>query len=120
MDVISEENIPVVSKQVIGEHLYFLNRAIKDLQEQQKADGYDPQRRQKIKELYLLKENVIAKLLEEGHIAARRPEGAGLYSFRLNKVFSFHVVQTKIIRGAIKQYGRKKFAKSALKPSENP
>ena len=98
------------TKQQFGERLYFLNRSIKDAQSEAKEKPDNNLLKQKVKELYSLKEKVLLKLLSEGHIAVgfSCENGCEFYVFDLNKTFAFHMPKRTEVRKAVKKYGRKR------------
>lgn len=101
---------PVISnKQQFGERLYFLNRAIKDAQAGLQENPNNELLKQRVKELYSLKTKVLLKLLAEGHISVSytQVDNCDFYTFKLNRMFSFHMPRTKEAREAIKKHGRR-------------
>ena len=94
-------NKPTITKQEMGERLYFLNQVIKDLKAQ-KNDELKPE----IKELYELKSKVLLKLLTERQLSVRGKARTfqGLYIFRVNRTFVFHIPQNEEIKEAVREY----------------
>ena len=99
-----------ISKQELGKWLMCLNYHVKNLRKRSiSMEESDEQRQLQIltQELYDLKENVIIKLLNEGHIHPRaRQKGGGkeFYVLRLNKHHTFHLPKSERLKEAIRAY----------------
>ena len=95
-----------ITRQELGERLYFLNRKIKELKEQEQDEAIKEQ----VDVLYELKTKVLLKLLEEGQGSAgtRGYAVRGFYSMRVNKMFSFHLPIAKEITKAVREHRARK------------
>ena len=103
-----------ISKKEMSERLYVLNQAIKDLTAQEQDDDTIKQR---VEELYELKERVLIKLLTEGYIRVRNKRPLfGCYVFRLNRTYTFHVLARKVSRELVREHGRKKIKRLNTSP----
>ena len=91
-----------------------LNYHVKNLREQSVAmEESDEQRQLQIltQELYDLKESVVIKLLNEGHLHLRSRQKCRrqeFYVLRLNKHHTFHLPKTKRLKEAIRAYENNK------------
>ena len=100
----------IVNKHEIGKWIACLNYHVKMLRKQSIAlEESDEQRQLQIltQELYTLKESVIIKLLNEGHMHVRQHQKGGgkeFYTIRLNKHHTFHLPRTKRLKEAIRAY----------------
>ena len=95
-----------ITKQELGERLYFLNWKIKELKEQEQDKSIQKQ----VEKLYELKNKVLIKLLAEGRssVGARGYAVRGFYSLRMNKTFSFHLPISKEITKAVHEHRTRK------------
>lgn len=95
--------VATVQKQYFGKRLYFLNKAVKQLQAEASQDESNTELRERIRFLYELKTKVLLKLLSEGKVSAfeLKVDGASWFSFQYNNMFAFHMPFTKEIRKAV-------------------
>lgn len=105
----------MVGKTKMGEWLTCLNYHIKDLRAKSVAMSDSEEKRQLqifTQELYDLKERVLLKLLDEGHVHVRRQKGYGkeYYLFWLKRDYSYHCPGTKRLREVIRAYESGKIA----------
>ena len=115
-------SLPVISKKQLGKRVYFINKAVKDLQAEIQKNPDNELLKQRVKELYSLKTKVLLKLLEEGHVSVSfaQIDGCDYYVFRVDRLYSFHMPRTVEVREAVKKYGRKKRNTSRHQGQDTP